>query len=133
MGAEPPSDPGVTNVRNVGSPHWRRWLGIENRCLVAFTSFAENEHLPDGRRPPVWFAFNETRPLAFFAGMSTRWTSVQKVNEGEATNDLFAFLTTEANKVVGAIHPKTMPVILTKTDRCSSLDLELWSKLTLHG
>jgi putative SOS response-associated peptidase YedK len=55
------SDPGITNVRNIGSPHWRRWLGVENRCLVPFTSFAENEHLPDGRRPPVWFAFNETR------------------------------------------------------------------------
>src|ERR1700738_5570830 len=26
------SDPGVTNVRNVKSPHWRRWLGVENRC-----------------------------------------------------------------------------------------------------
>ena len=22
------SDPGVTNVRNVASPHWRRWLGV---------------------------------------------------------------------------------------------------------
>src|SRR5438105_10953805 len=28
------SDPGVTNVRNVKSPHWWRWLGIENRCVV---------------------------------------------------------------------------------------------------
>jgi len=29
------SDPGVTNVRNVKSPHWRRWLGVESRvsCL----------------------------------------------------------------------------------------------------
>jgi putative SOS response-associated peptidase YedK len=26
------SDSGVTNVRNVGSPHWRRWLGTEHRC-----------------------------------------------------------------------------------------------------
>jgi putative SOS response-associated peptidase YedK len=25
------SDPGVTNVRNVKSPHWRRWLGVESR------------------------------------------------------------------------------------------------------
>ena len=33
------SDPGVTNVRNVKSPHWRRWLGIQNRCVVPFTSF----------------------------------------------------------------------------------------------
>ena len=32
------SDPGVTNVRNVKSPHWRRWLGVESRCFVPFTS-----------------------------------------------------------------------------------------------
>jgi hypothetical protein len=57
-------DPGVTNVRNVTSPHWRRWLAIENRCVVPFTSFSENEVLPDGSRPTVWFAFDETRPLA---------------------------------------------------------------------
>jgi putative SOS response-associated peptidase YedK len=25
------SDPGVTNVRNATSPHWRRWLGIERQ------------------------------------------------------------------------------------------------------
>jgi putative SOS response-associated peptidase YedK len=35
------------------------------------------------------------------------------VKEGETTNDIFAFLTTEPNKEVGAIHPKAMPVILT--------------------
>jgi len=26
------SDPGVTNVRNVASAHWRRWLGV-GHCL----------------------------------------------------------------------------------------------------
>jgi len=31
----------VTNIPNVNSPHWRRWLGIGNRCVVPFTSFAE--------------------------------------------------------------------------------------------
>ena len=77
------SDPGVTNVRNVTSPHWRRWLGIENRCVVPWTSFSQNEVLPGGSRPTVWFAFNEARPLAFFAGIWTRWTSVRKVKEGE--------------------------------------------------
>jgi SOS response associated peptidase (SRAP) len=76
------SDPGVTNIRNVGSPHWRRWLGAESRCVVPFTSFAEHEVLPDGSRPPVWFALDESRPLAFFAGIWTRWTSVRKVKEG---------------------------------------------------
>ena len=64
-------------------------------------------------RPPVWFALDATRPLAFFAGIWTRWTSIRKVKEGETTNDLFAFLTTEPNKMVGAFHPKAMPVILT--------------------
>ena len=106
-------DPGVTNIRNVSSPHWRRWLGIENRCVVPFSSFSENEALPDGSRPPVWFAFDETRPLAFFAGLWTRWTSVRKVKEGETTNDVYGFLTTLPNAEVKAIHPKAMPVILT--------------------
>jgi hypothetical protein len=50
------SDSGVTNVRNVASPHWRRCLGVESRCVVPFTSFSENEVLPNGSRPPVWFA-----------------------------------------------------------------------------
>jgi putative SOS response-associated peptidase YedK len=53
------SDSGVTNVRNVASPHWRRWPGVESRCVVPFTSFAANELQPDGSRPPVWFALDE--------------------------------------------------------------------------
>ena len=32
------ADGGVTNVRNAKSPHWRRWLGAESRCVVLFTS-----------------------------------------------------------------------------------------------
>src|SRR3982074_1933794 len=39
-------DPGVSNVRNLKSPHWRRWLGVESRCVVPFPSFSENEALP---------------------------------------------------------------------------------------
>lgn len=107
-------DPGVTNVRNTASPHWRRWLGPEHRCLVPFTSFSENEAKPDGSHPPVWFAFGEDRPLACFAGIRVEgWTSVRKVKDGETTDDLYAFLTTEPNAEVGAVHPKAMPVILT--------------------
>jgi hypothetical protein len=37
------------------------------------------------------------------------WTSVRKVKEGETTNDLFCFLTTEPNAEVRAIHPEAMP------------------------
>ncbi len=107
------SDPGITNVRNTASPHWRRWLGVESRCVVPFTSFSEPEPRPGGSRPPIWFALDPTRPLAFFAGIWTSWTSVRKVKEGQTTNDLFAFLTTEPNALVGQFHPKAMPVILT--------------------
>jgi len=67
-------DAGTTNIRNTTSKHWQRWLGVENRCLVPFSSFSENEVLPNGSRPPVWFALDESRPLAFFAGVWTNWT-----------------------------------------------------------
>jgi putative SOS response-associated peptidase YedK len=117
------SDPGVTNVRNVASPHWRRWLDVDSRCVVPFTSFSENEVLANGSRPPVWFALDESRPLAFFAGIWTRWTSVRKVKEGETTNEIFAFLTTEPNAVVKPIHVKAMPVILTAPFRLYRPDL----------
>jgi putative SOS response-associated peptidase YedK len=116
------SDPGITNVRNSKSTHWRRWLGVENRCVVPFTSFSEPEPQPDGSRPPAWFALSDARPLAFFAGIWVpQWKSVRKVREGETVNDLFAFLTCDPNAEVGAIHPKAMPVVLTTRD-----ELEIW-------
>src|ERR1700757_2156792 len=67
------------------------------------------------------FALDESRSLACFAGIWTNWTSVRKVEEGETTNDLFGFLTTEPNDVVGPIHPKAMPVILTTSE-----EIETW-------
>jgi putative SOS response-associated peptidase YedK len=68
----------------------------------------------------IWFALDETRPLACFAGIWTNWTSVRKVKEGETINDLYAFLTTEPNAEVGAVHAKTMPVILTTSDEAET-------------
>ncbi|MCK1616400.1 SOS response-associated peptidase family protein [Bradyrhizobium sp. 159] len=94
-------DGGTTNIRNVKSKHWTRWLGPEHRCVVPFNSFSEFNKAEGG---DIWFALDETRPLACFAGIWANWTSVQKVKEGETTNDLYAFLTTEPNAEVGAIH-----------------------------
>lgn len=51
------TDPGVTNVRNVASPHWRRWLGVESRCIVPWTWFSEYETAAVGKKQPVWFAW----------------------------------------------------------------------------
>src|ERR1700754_3518244 len=87
-------DSGTTNIRNVKSKHWTRWLGPDHRCVVQFNSFSEFNKAEGG---DIWFALDETRPLACFAGIWTNWTSVWKVKEGETKNDLYAFLTTEPN------------------------------------
>ncbi len=118
-------DGGTTNVRNTSSKHWTRWLGVENRCLVPVTSFAEPDpaNKPEGGRTPnAWFARDETRPLMFFAGIWVpQWESVRKVREGLLTLDLFAFLTTEPNGVVAPVHPKAMPALLTTQE-----ETEMW-------
>jgi putative SOS response-associated peptidase YedK len=106
-------DGGTTNIRFVKSKHWTRWLGVENRCVVPFNSFSEFSQADGG---DIRFAFEENRPLACFAGIWTNWRSDRKVKEGETNNDLYAFLTTEPNAEVGAVHPKAMPVILTTPD-----------------
>jgi putative SOS response-associated peptidase YedK len=111
-------DGGTTNIRNTSSKHWKRWLGVENRCVVPMSSFSEFNKAAGG---DIWFALDESQPLMCFAGMWTKWTSVRMVREGETTNDLYAFLTTEPNAEVGAIHPKAMPVIL-----MTSEEVDVW-------
>ena len=108
-------DGGTTNIRNTDSAHWKRWLGPDNRCLVPFTSFSEYDTI-DGKKVPVWFALDDSRPLLAFAGIWTNWTSVRKAKEGEITADIFAFLTCEPNAEVGRVHQKAMPVILTTAE-----------------
>jgi len=118
------TDKGVTNVRNTSSPHWRRWLTPQFRCLVPFTSFSEPGRNAEGKYEPVWFELKDADPEvpAFFAGIWVpQWTSVRKLKEGEVTTDLFAFLTTEPSEPVKSVHPKAMPVILTDPE-----ELEMW-------
>jgi putative SOS response-associated peptidase YedK len=111
-------DSGTTNIRNTSSRHWKRWLGVESRCIVPMSSFSEFNRDAGG---DIWFALDESRPLVCFAGMWTNWTSVRKVREGETTNDIFAFLTTQPNAEVGVIHPKAMPVVLTTPE-----EVDVW-------
>jgi putative SOS response-associated peptidase YedK len=112
-------DRGITNIRNTASPHWRRWLGPEHRCLVPFTAFAEHVKTEAGFAP-LWFTLAAEDPLACFAGIATRWTGVRRKTEGEVTLTLFGFLTCEPNADVAPHHPKAMPLILTTTaeQRC---------------
>jgi putative SOS response-associated peptidase YedK len=107
----------VTNIRNLISPHWQGWLGRRNRCIVPATSFCEYADTKP-RKTPMWFALSEDRPLFAFAGLWTRWRGVRGPKSGpvEGLHELFGFLTTEANAIVAPIHPKAMPVILTKPE-----------------
>jgi putative SOS response-associated peptidase YedK len=52
-------DSGTTNIRNVKSKHWMRWLGPEHRCVVPFNSFSEFIKAEGG---DIWFALDKTRP-----------------------------------------------------------------------
>jgi putative SOS response-associated peptidase YedK len=112
----------TTNIRNVGSPDWRGWLGNPNRCVVPATSFCEYADTKP-RKTPKWFALNEDRPLFAFAGLWTPWRGVRgpKSTPVEGEHELFGFLTTEPNAVVAPVHPKAMPVILT-----TAAEVELW-------
>lgn len=118
-------DRGTTNIRNTASAHWKRWLGVENRCVVPFTRFAEPDPAskPEGGSTPnAWFVGDESKPLMFFAGFwVSQWESVRKVRDGITRDDLFGFLTTEPNGVVAPIHQKAMPVILK-----SEHEIETW-------
>lgn len=111
----------ITNIRNTSSPHWRGWLKPEHRCLVPATSFSEYAPEPNPvtkKKDVVWFALNEGRPLFAFAGI---WT-IFKGDRGTKSNplpgphDVYGFLTTNPNAVIEPIHPKAMPVILTKRE-----------------
>ena len=117
-------DSGTTNVRNTSFSHWRPHLSPASRCLVPFTAFSEPGRDPAGKYRPIWFklAGDDPEPLAFFAGIHLQaHTSVRKIKAGMETIDVFAFLTTEPNAEVGAVHPKAMPVILTEPE-----EIDMW-------
>jgi putative SOS response-associated peptidase YedK len=61
---------------------------------------------------------SEDRPLFAFTGLWMHWHGVRgpKSAPVEGVHELSGFLTTEANAIVAPIHPKAMPVILTKPD-----------------
>lgn len=60
-------------------------------------------------------AFDDTRPLFSFAGIWTTFNGDRgtKSKPVPGSHQVCGFLTTSPNAVVGPIHPKAMPVILT--------------------
>lgn len=109
----------ITNVRNLDSPFWRGALNSpDRRCIVPVTGFCEWTAEPDPatkRKSKVWFGLNEgADPVFAFAGL---WRPGGK--DGEAP--FMAFLTCDANQLVGRVHPKAMPVTLRPGE-----DVERW-------
>ena len=109
----------VTNIRNLDSPFWRSALNnVERRCIVPVTRFCEWTAEPDPatkRKAKVWFGLHpaeQEEPLFAFAGLWRPGTS----------GPYMAFLTCDANALVGAVHPKAMPVMLRAEDALSWLD-----------
>lgn len=87
-----------------------------------WTAFCEWEDTKP-KKTKRWFAIDETRPLAFFAGIWTNWTgergSIKSPRSGD--HQLYGFLTCEPNGIVGPIHPKAMPVMLT-----TGAEIDIW-------
>jgi len=111
----------VTNIRNLESPFWRSALNnVERRCIVPVTRFCEWTAEPDPatkRKRKVWFGMREEHDQLFaFAGL---W---RPGDPRAGTSAYMAFLTCDANALVGAVHPKAMPVMLRPADALSWLD-----------
>ena len=90
------------------------WLGAANRCLVPFTSFAEPDQDHERTRKNIWFALDDSRPLAFFAGVWTPHACVRMKSKGWEEIEAYGFLTTDSAEPVKTYHSKAMPVILTE-------------------
>ncbi len=125
---------GVTNIRHPWYSHWQKWSGVEHRCLVPATSFAEpnpDAKIGSERVPNAWFALNEDRPLFAFAGWWTRWHGKRMAREDPADHEVYGFLTTSPNGVVRPIHKLAMPVILTTDEEMAIWLTAPWEKAKL--
>ena len=56
-----------------------------------------------------------------------RGTKAENPDRIEEEHHLFSFLTCEANGIVGPVHPKAMPVILTRPDEWESWLTAPWT------
>ncbi|MET4042675.1 hypothetical protein ABIC03_004383 [Bradyrhizobium sp. RT6a] len=68
----------TTNMGNVKSKLWTRWLAPEHRCVVPFRSFSEFNNAVAG---------DETRPSLCFADIWTNWTSGREVKGGRRDHE----------------------------------------------
>lgn len=127
------ADYGTTNIRQTNWEYWQQFLGVEGRCLVPVTSFAEPSPTEGDKDPETgihrnyWFARDAERSLFYFAGVWTRWTGIRRVKDGPGDFELFGFLTTTPNAVVKPIHDRS-PVIITTPEEADVWMNAPWSE-----
>lgn len=112
----------VTNTRDdkVLSSFWRDSFH-HRRCLIPATSFAE----PKQVTPATWHWFamkrSEPRPLFAFTGLWRQHAGPIKKDGPAVELDVFSFMTTPPNPLVGSINHERMPVLLSSKE-----DFKIW-------
>ncbi len=113
----------VTNTRDDKvrtSSFWRASFE-QRRCLVPVTCFAE----PKEVTPASWHWFalkgEEARPRFAFAGLWRRHVGPIKKDGLAVELDVYSFMTTTPNALVGSINHERMPVLLS-----SQTDFDTW-------
>jgi putative SOS response-associated peptidase YedK len=92
------------------------------------TAFAEpNPKKGEGDAPSeIWFEVTDQADGFAFAGIWRPWEGDWNKDRAASSSEVFAFLTTAPNELVGAVHPKAMPVILPRSEWSRWLETE-WS------
>ena len=89
-------------------------------CLVPVSSYCE----PKGEKPATWHWFAlkgpSERPLFAFPGVWRSYKGPIKKDGPNVLQDVYAFMTTEPNKLTASINHERMPVLLSTAEQCET-------------
>jgi putative SOS response-associated peptidase YedK len=107
------------NDKALSSRFWRSSFE-QRRCLVPVSSFAE----PKDVKPATWhwFALKGAgpRPLFAFAGLWQHYIGPVKKDGPPVEIDVYSFMTTTPNALVGTINHELMPVLFFTDEACET-------------
>ena len=96
--------------------------GWGSRAGVSYPSRFWRTRSPDGTHPPVWFALMDPAARFLCGHLDALYFRSEDKGRRDDQRHFRVSRTRTRNKVVGAIHPKAMPVILTGTQGNRHLD-----------
>ena len=127
------ADYGTTNIRNPQYGHWQQYVGVENRCVVPVTSFAEPSPTPATRTPrrasSGTTGLPQRGPPAVLLRRPLDGLAWGPQGQGRPRRlQLYGFMTTRPNALIKPIHEKAMPVILTTQEEAETWLTAPWSE-----